>query len=677
MRPVSLLLIGLLACDDPAAETAPDAPAADASSDATPADAEDAPTEEWTCRIEPDAEGPEFLRQLGCETDFQALASTPLDASVPGARSLKTVVDRVDGDALYFQNTHLYGIHHEFVSAHLSGRGLPVVPMLSEFNATEYASPTRRFLLGAVTFYEGPGIYAYEIAPYDAADADMVATAVARIAAETWIGDEIYFHPTSDNVARIVPHLPESVRVITTEALYEGIDYQPLNIAEAYGRLVFVPEAAVEDTWLSFRDIPVLEAVPNDISVVAGIITAGFQTPLSHINVLSRNRGTPNMALRGAFEDETLRALEGAWVRLEVGLLDYTVERVDQAEADAWWEANKPDAVQVPGVDRGSVELVDCERMLDPELPLYDAIKAATRAYGGKGAHFAALTGIEGLPVPRGFGVPVRYYFEFMEQHGFDERVRGLLADPDFTGDPATRDAALEQLRDDIERAPLDEAFQAALQAKLEADYPGTRMRFRSSTNAEDLDGFTGAGLYTSKSGEVGDRSDPPEEAVREVWASVWNFRAFEERSYRSIDHLAVGMALLVHRSFPDEHANGVALTNNPFDRTGAEPAFFVNAQAGEISVVQPDPGILPDSFLYFWDRPDQPVTFLARSTEVPEGETVLTPEQTRALGEALAKIRAWFAPAYGGPEWWAMDVEFKIDGDPPALVVKQARPFR
>ena len=45
-----------------------------------------------------------------------------------------------------------------------------------------------------------------------------------------------------------------------------------------------------------------LDAVPNDISIVAGQITAEFQTPLAHINVLSVNRGTPNMALRGALE---------------------------------------------------------------------------------------------------------------------------------------------------------------------------------------------------------------------------------------------------------------------------------------------------------------------------------------------------------------------------------------
>ena len=61
--------------------------------------------------------------------------------------------------------------------------------------------------------------------------------------------------------------------------------------------------AELETTYVGFRDIVVLDAMPNDISVVAGIITEEFQTPLSHINVLARNRGTPNMGLRNAIDE--------------------------------------------------------------------------------------------------------------------------------------------------------------------------------------------------------------------------------------------------------------------------------------------------------------------------------------------------------------------------------------
>jgi pyruvate,water dikinase len=626
----------------------------------------------------------EFATELGCADDFAALASLPLDSTIPGARSLKVVIDRVDTDAQYFQNSNLYQTHYQFASTHLSGGALPVVPTLAEFNTTEYYSPSRRFILGALTHYEQPDKWVYELSPYDTADVAMITTAYAAVAAHSFVGDDLYFHPTSDAIEALVPQLPPSVKVITTEEIFAGITYQPLNVATSYGQLRFHTADALStgQAYLSFRDIVVLDAVPNDISVAMGIITDQFQTPLSHVNVLSKNRGTPNMALRGAFADAALRALEGKWVKLTVGLLAYELVEVTQAEADAWWEANRPTVVQVPGMDLTATDLRDDVDLitLDGVASIKDLVKATTRAYGGKAAHFGALTEIEGVPMPKGFAVPLFYYRQFMEQNGFDARVTALLADVAFQNDPATRDAALAQLRTDMEAAPVDAAFLTALRAKLDAEYPGLRMRFRSSTNAEDLDGFTGAGLYTSESGATNDPLDPVEDAVRQVWASVWNFKAFEERSYRGIDHLAVGMALLSHRAFTDEEASGVAVTNNPFDASGLDPAFYINAQLGDASVVLPPAGITTDQVLVYWDSPGQPIVYIGHSNLVASNATVLSRTQLLALATALDKIHDYFRAAYGtGVDWYAMDIEWKFDGEPgqePALYIKQARPY-
>ncbi|HUQ08532.1 MAG TPA: PEP/pyruvate-binding domain-containing protein [Kofleriaceae bacterium] len=621
---------------------------------------------------------------IGCVADFEALASRPLDATIPGARSVKTIVDRVDENALYFQNSVLYETHYQYASTHLSGNGLPVVPMLAEFNTTEYFTPSRRFLLGALTHYEQPDKWVYEISPYDTADAEMIATAYDAIKGATFIGADLYFHPTSEAVSAIAEALPATVKVITTDQLYEGITFQPLNVAESYGQLRFftADELSGGAKYLSFRDIAVLDHVPNDISVAMGIVTAEFQTPLSHVNVLSKNRGTPNMALRGAFDSADFRALEGKWVRLKVDLFDYELVEVSQAEADAWWEEHRPTAIQVPGMDLSATDLRDDVNLVvvDASTTLKDAVKASTRAYGGKAAHFGALTLVDGVPKPRGFAIPLYYYRQFMEQNGFDARVTAMIADPAFTNDPAVRDAQLTQLRADIEAAPIDAAFIQLLTTKLNTDYPGTRMRFRSSTNAEDLDGFTGAGLYTSLSGQVGDTGDPIEDAIRGVWASVWNFKAFEERSYRGIDHLAVGMALLCHRAFPDEEANGVALTNNPYDTSGLNPALYINVQLGGESVVLPPAGVTTDQILVFWEQQGQPVVFLKRSNLTAPDTNVLTNAQLFSLASALDKIHDYFRVAYGATPgaWYAMDVEFKFEGAPgetPQLYIKQARP--
>jgi pyruvate,water dikinase len=186
-------------------------------------------------------------------------------------------------------------------------------------------------------------------------------------------------------------------------------------------------------------------------------------------------------------------------------------------------------------------------------------------------------------------------------------------------------------------------------------------------------------------SGQPGDPDLPVEDALRKVWGSIWNFRAFEERSYRSIDHKAVGMGVLVNHAFLNESANGVALTDNPFDISGLEPAFYVNVQIGEASVVQPEASVTTDQFLYYFDMPGQPVTYIDHSNITVDGVDVLTLSQIHDLGVALDNIRGFFRPAYGptadDPEaWYAMDVEFKFwaeTGETPALWVKQARPNR
>ncbi len=636
----------------------------------------------WTC-ITTEAEWV-YVQQLGCLADFTAMAATPLDTSLPGARTVKVLVDQLDGDALYFQNTNTYAIHWKFAFAKLSGNGKPVVPQLAQFNQTEYYSPSRRFILGAVTYYTDPKVWAFEISPYDTASAEMIAKAYNALVSATYFGPQLRFHPTSQAVELEAKKLPASVKTVSTEDLYADTTYQALNLGTCVGRLRFMTAAQLESEYVSYRDIVVLDRVPNDISVVLGIITAEFQTPLSHINVLSQNRGTPNMALKGADADAVLLALKDKWVELDVNANAYAIKEVSQAEADAWWDNTSPSAVQVPKLDLTVTDLRDADKLLDTQLTLGEALSQAIPAFGGKGSHYGGIARIgAAVPTPKAFVIPVYYYWQFMQQNGLDAYVKKMLADKSFVDSPAVRDKQLEQLRADMLVAPVDASFTALLLAKLKAEYPGLRMRFRSSTNAEDLDGFTGAGLYTSLSGDPAESTKSVLDAVRGVWASVWYFRAFEERSYRSIGHETVGMALLVHRSFPDEEANGVALTANPYDASGLEPGFYVNVQQGGSSVVKPELGVSTDQFVYHYSMPGQPIVFISNSNLVPTGQTVLTTTQTYKLGQALDAIHTYFYKTYGPTAadptaWYAMDVEFKFDGLPgeePALYVKQARP--
>ncbi|MGE5670534.1 MAG: PEP/pyruvate-binding domain-containing protein, partial [Fibrobacterota bacterium] len=574
-----------------------------------------------------------------------------MDASIPGATSAKTIIDLNDNsNPLYIINSKRYPVHYDFASVKLSGNGKAIVASIKDFNDNYYTSD-RRFILGAISYYEGPNAWVYEIAPYDDASADMIKLAYEKIKDACYFGNALYFHPSSDAISNLAKTLPASVRIITTDELYKGITYQPLNCRRSFGRLVFRKAEDLGKTYLTFRDIPVLDAVPNDISVTMGIITDAFQTPLAHINVLSHNRGTPNMALRGAWNNSELRALENKWVELNVESNKYTIKEVAKEVADSWWDTSRPADVGIPNMDTLTRDLRNVEDILDlTNLTVAQALKVALPAFGGKTSHFSAFSKMdpEKVRYPKAFGIPIYYYMQFMKQNGFDIRVSELLADSAFQDNPAVRDEKLKKLRKDMENAPVDAAFTELLTNKLNADFPGVRMRFRSSTNAEDLDGFTGAGLYTSNSGGPNDMNDVLD-AIRTVWASVWYFRAFEERSYRNIDQKGVGMALLAHQAFPEEEATGVAITTNIFDEAGIEPGFYVNVQYNGASVVLPDAGVTTDEFIYHYSYPGQPIVYIGHSNLLPEGKTsVLTAKQVRALGDALEEIHSYFQKVYG-----------------------------
>jgi hypothetical protein len=668
----SVLLLSLFACDGKEA-----ARSANGDPDAG------VEIHEGACKAPSDGAELEFLREIGCRKDFEALASVPIDSNLPGARSTKVVLDTADGDALYFQNSRTYQIHYDFTSTHLSGNGLPPTATLAEFNRTEYYKPDRRFILGAVTYYEGAQAWVFEISPYDTASAEMISKVIKKVQEAAYFGPALRFHPTSSNVEDVAKMLDKGISVMTTNDLYAQIDYQPLTLGRAMGRLHFAKAADLATEYLSYRDIVVLDEVPNDISVVSGLITEQFQTPLSHINVLSQNRGTPNMGLRGATKDAELRALDGKWIELTVTASEYTLREVTMAEADAYWEQRRPPAVVLPAFDLSVTALPNIEEVVVEQGSLRASIEKALPAFGGKAAHYSILARTNGVPVRKAFAVPIFYYDQFMRENGFYTRIDGLLADASFKSDPAVRDSSLAKLREDMAKAPLNAAFEKLLKEKMERDFPNTTLRFRTSTNSEDLEGFPCAGCYESHTGDAHDWQDVLN-AVRTTWATIWLFRTFEERSYYRVEHRSVGMALLVHQNFPTEEANGVALTANPFDEAGLEPSFYVNVQwGGEAEVVHPPPGITSDEFLYFYDLPNRPVTYLSHSNLVNDGETVLTSRQTYSLGMALKAIHDRFSPAYGPSAgktgFYAMDIEFKFDGDKgqePTLWVKQARPY-
>ena len=76
----------------------------------------------------------------------------------------------------------------------------------------------------------------------------MIARAFDEIRDHSYFGDELYFHPTSEAVGVVAEDLPDDIPIITTDELFAGITYQPLNLATSMGQLTFYTQEELEET---------------------------------------------------------------------------------------------------------------------------------------------------------------------------------------------------------------------------------------------------------------------------------------------------------------------------------------------------------------------------------------------------------------------------------------------
>ncbi|HMA97344.1 MAG TPA: hypothetical protein VKP30_31880 [Polyangiaceae bacterium] len=300
-----------------------------------------------------------------------------------------------------------------------------------------------------------------------------------------------------------------------------GIDYEAYTEGVAYGTLRrFSPSelpTATRDRSFGWRDVLVLDQAPADLeTVISGAVTGTAQGALSHLNVRSAARGTPNCYLKDAYT--LLSTWEGKLVRLECGSSYWAVEEAAPEHAEAFWSKLRPTPVVIAAPDR---EWSTLSSLLQLPTDTAEGRQLARRRYGAKGSNLSVLyQRFDAQYQMSGFLIPFRYYFDFMRNHGwsvdlgagpqsmsFADTISTWLAEPKFRLDAAVRVARLASLQDAIERSAIELDLGPTIQQTIGADSTMLRLR-SSSSNAEDGLAFNGAGQYDSVSGCLADDLD-------------------------------------------------------------------------------------------------------------------------------------------------------------------------
>ena len=574
---------------------------------------------------------------------------------------LKYLVFDVDTDRprVYFQNSNLYNSHGDFTGA----IGLTQV---ARFRGSVIYDPA------LVTPDGRPGVYYYPNAweGLSVGNSFALATRIHTVIAASMplLEDNLALYFRTYDILKFQDELTlfkdSRIPLLFDSDIVSGTGFLALNPGEGYGRL----RVLASDERPHPRDIALYEALPNELPRVAGIISTVPQTPLSHVNLRAIQDGIPNAFIRDARDAPAIAPLMDGFVRYEVTDSGWELHTATKAEVDAHYESSRPAGPQTPERDLAVTGI----------KPLSQIGFEDWTAFGVKAANVAVL-GTLGFPagtVPDGFAIPFYFYDEFMKAHDFYTRIETMLADPDFQTDFDVQDDMLDDLRDDIEDADSPQWIDDAL-TTMHATYPeGQSLRYRSSTNNEDLPGFNGAGLYDSKTQNPDETvEDGIDKSLKGVFASLWTFRAFTEREFYRIDHLAAAMGVLVHPNYKDELANGVAVSFDPTDPIyGNDDWYYVNTQVGEDLVTNPEAHSVPEEILIYKDGTYR---VLAISNQVPLGQLLMSDAQRTQLREHLTAIHdhfeALYDPATGEP--FAMEIEFKITSED-ILAIKQARPW-
>ena len=601
------------------------------------------------------------LDRIESRAQFLQLARVEFEGRFNALPNLMFAIDRLEKGHVYYIDSRRYRFHQEFLAANYL-----TLERGKKFYEQNYQSPVRRFLLGTIAWHASKQTFTFEFWEGDILTRGLLEEAYRQLSATFF--DPLRFKPNSAAQEQFT--LDGEIPYILSRELDSAGDYVALNATKAIGVLRIIDRMS-EDVILDRNEIVIFREPPLRLTPISGLITTTFGTPLAHVNLLARGWGIPNAFIRNA--DETYKPLLGKFVYFEAGEKKFVLRPAATSEAAEYGRklAQRSDLL-TPRADLGHRALT----------VLSSQRKGDASRFGAKSANLGEVaygirTGkIRGAAVPRGFTVPFFHYAQFIQSSGLEHEIVEMLGNDRFNHDAAYRRQTLAQLRARIENAALDERFASAVWSRTRAMFGGKGVFVRSSTNAEDLDNFSGAGLYTTVP-NVRDRQSLIR-AIKIVWASLWNFEAYEARESAGINQSAVYPAVLIQEGVPAESA-GVLITTNPFDKDDVH-GIYINAKRGlGLKVVSGQR--VPEQIIYdsvagsvrvlTRSGEDTMLTFNAkgglREVKIDLERRVLTDDAARRLSETSLAIKHLF----GGRD---QDIEWVTVGT--RVFIVQSRPY-
>lgn len=597
------------------------------------------------------------LPAIKTQEDFDSIARTYHQGTPFALPHLMFVIDRKNANKIYYVNSQRYRFHKDFLLANY------LIPRGTDIFKTVYATDKRRFIVGTIAWQKPVEKYTWELWEGDLASPMLIKLTHGVIS-------KTFFQPVS--------YKPNSIRQedasanlkiprMSQDEITKNQEYLALNTGTAIGRIHIIEK--LDDTVeVGSNEILVIKELPLSLPQVRGVIVAKSSTPLSHINILARGWGIPNVYIKDA--DKLFKEYDTRWVKFQANLTDYKTILADKPILDEGGD----ESPVIPPVNLEVKKLAGLHEMRQK-----DSI-----AFGSKSANLGEMINstLSSATVPDGFTIPFYWYDKFIKDNKFDEIIEEFEDDNDFVHNPSIRRKRLEEFRAKLRAGKFDETLRQELISKWKTQLGGKVVFVRSSSNSEDLPNFSGAGLYSSEPNVVDEEALI--NAVRKVWASLWNFQAYEARVRNFVSQKDVYMSALVQLGVNMDRG-GVMVTKDPFDDE-SKNNVYISAVCGHNTKVTDNDGI-PEQILFnpksnsviLMTRSQQKValTFDIKSGGLRETADICANKQTKRVltniqARALAKTAMDIKHIFGGKR--EQDIEWGIMAG--QIYIVQARPY-
>ena len=551
-----------------------------------------------------------------------------LSGLIDGISYIKIVVD-TKTKVVHFMDDHLYKFHAKYIARdilQISEKDL--LDHIDELNNKFYFGKSRDLYLGILALIKTSDgqFFTLETVEVDTMDRDMILDFYQTIKNHIPQDIPLLFKPANHSQELSIKDTSkQTLPRIYTHELTQSRSYIPLNIGEGKGRLRYFKnkeEYKNKKESITWYDIIVMDRVPDNIPRISGIINTSYTTPLSHTNILATGWQIPNAIQIGAEQIIKDKNLNGKWVTYVVAHDQDAVilEEIQPMEVTTpLWKTHQV-SMEKPHIDNdpilslyhlrkdhqsrhgtkaanlGEVNYLlqnKSERLLGfyqiPRSPRPHLLMYAQKLLGSKDhdslIHDANQFLRKNLTVPKGISIPFSYQRRFLESSPIIQQTIGKLKMALELNDKSI-DSLCIKLQQMIQNTNLPEEMKSDITQKISMHLRGAdKFVVRSSSNAEDLQNFSAAGIYESYNHITS--LENLFDSIKKVWASLVSPRSVHLRKDVGISLDDAYMGVIIQEEVSSE-IGGVLVTVNPLNSKDDFRNVYINASHNSsIEVVQ------------------------------------------------------------------------------------------